>query len=95
MNSLGPRDEDGFVSGGRYLLTASIEFERMFSERWGMAVFADAGNALQELTDPIEYSAGAGLRWRSPIGMVRLDVAKPLSEQDASPRLHISVGAEL
>ncbi len=95
LNTLGPRDEDGLVTGGRYLFTSSLEYEHMLNERWGIAVFADAGNALQDFGEDLEYSAGVGLRWRSPVGMIRLDVAQPLSVPDPSPRLHISVGAEL
>ncbi len=95
LNTLGPVDENGLVIGGRYLVTGSLEFEQMLSERWGIAVFADGGNALQDLGDPLEYSAGAGLRWRSPVGMFRLDVARPLSEPGAGLRLHVGIGAEL
>lgn len=95
LNTLGPRDENGEIFGGRYLLSASIEFEQLLTERWGFAVFVDGGNAMQELSESLEVSAGIGLRWLSPVGMLRLDVAKPLSASAESPRLHLSVGAEL
>jgi translocation and assembly module TamA len=35
------------------------------------------------------------VRWRSPIGPVRLDLAVPISESDSSFRLHISIGPDL
>lgn len=95
LNTLGPRDENGLVLGGRYLLAGSLEFEHLFTQRWGFAVFADAGNALQELDESLEYSAGLGLRWLSPVGMLRLDIAKPLSDDNQGLRLHLSLGAEL
>ncbi|NNF52707.1 MAG: outer membrane protein assembly factor [Gammaproteobacteria bacterium] len=95
LNTLGPVDENGDVVGGRFLLSGSIEYEKLITERWGMAAFVDAGNALNELDESLEISAGLGLRWLSPIGMVRLDVARPLNASGESPRLHLTVGAEL
>ncbi len=92
--SLGPRNEDGDVTGGRYLTTASVELERLIAGNWGAAVFADAGNVSAERRMSLENSAGVGLRWRSPVGMLRVDVAQPLSTDDG-PRLHLSLGVNL
>ncbi len=95
LNSLGPTDDDGGVIGGRYLFSGSLEFEQLLTERWGYAIFVDAGNAFQDFDAGLEYSAGLGLRWLSPVGMFRLDIAKPLNKSGESPRLHLSVGGEL
>lgn len=95
LNTLGPKDDTGAVIGGRYLLTSSIEFEQLLTEHWGFAVFVDGGNALQDWSESLEFSAGAGLRWLSPVGMLRLDVARPLNAADEGPRLSFSVGADL
>lgn len=92
--SLGPRNEDGDVTGGRYLTTASVELERLIAGNWGAAVFADAGNVSAERRMSLEHAAGVGLRWRSPVGMLRVDVAQPLSTDDG-PRLHLSLGVDL
>lgn len=92
--SLGPRNDDGDVIGGRYLTTASIELERLIAGNWGAAVFADAGNVSADRRMSLEHAAGVGLRWRSPVGMLRVDVAQPLSTDDG-PRLHLSLGVDL
>lgn len=88
--ALGPQ-LDGEVRGGRYLVTGSLELERIVWRNWGAAVFTDAGNAFDETgeADP-ELTAGLGLRWFSPVGAVRADVAVPVGGGD--PRLHLTVG---
>lgn len=92
--SLGPRNEDGDVTGGRYLTTGSIELEHLIAGNWGAAVFADAGNVSEERRMSLEHAAGVGVRWRTPVGMMRLDVAQPISTDDG-PRLHLSLGVDL
>jgi translocation and assembly module TamA len=92
---LGPSDAGGQPLGGRHLAVASVEFERMLRGDWGAAVFYDIGNALNRVEDRLNHGAGAGLRWRSPVGMVRLDVASAVSEPGRPLRLHVVVGPEL
>jgi len=91
---LGPTNDNGDVVGGKHLLTGSIEFERFFGEKWGMAVFLDAGNAIDNLNDDLEQGAGFGFRWKSPVGPVRIDLANAIST-DQSWRLHVSIGPDL
>jgi translocation and assembly module TamA len=93
--ALGPLDENDDVEGGRYLFVGSVEYEHMFYGDWGAAVFSDFGNAFNEWSDPFAYSVGAGLRWRSPIGMVRVDIASGISDDDNPIRLHIVIGPDL
>lgn len=93
FRSLGERDPSGRVLGGRRLLTASAEWERMFAERVGAALFADAGNAFESRFRPAR-AAGLGLRYRSPLGPLRLDLARALDEPKGW-RLHVRLGPEL
>lgn len=93
--SLGPKNSEGDVVGGRYLAVGSVELEHMFLKDWGAAVFSDFGNAFNSFSDPIEYSVGVGVRWRSPIGLIRVDLAKGLSEKDEPIGLHIVIGPDL
>jgi translocation and assembly module TamA len=58
------------------------------------AVFVDAGNAFDNFGDPLEYSAGIGLRYRLPFLSVGLDVAQSISDTSRSPRLHINFTPE-
>jgi translocation and assembly module TamA len=91
--SLGPV-VDGSVGGGTALLTLSAEVARpivsSMPSLWG-AVFVDAGNAANgfDELDPV-LGAGVGLRWRSPVGPLRLDWAWGREVSDW--RLHFSVG---
>ena len=94
--SLGPVDADGTVVGGRMLAVGSIEYEHPIRDRWSGAVFTDAGNAFDTgyRNEGFKVGAGLGVRWQSPIGAVRLDVARPL---DATQRfrLHLRLGPDL
>jgi len=93
--SLGPVDANGNVIGGQHLMVGSIEFEHSFSNKWGMAVFYDGGNALEKFSDDLERGSGLGLRWKSPVGMVRIDLASAISQDGQPWRLHINIGPDL
>jgi translocation and assembly module TamA len=94
FRDVGPRNEDGDVIGGKRLLSGSIELEQLFYGNYGAAVFVDAGDAFDDSPD-IKLGAGVGLRWRSPIGIVRFDVAHPFDDPDDNYRIHLTIGAEL
>lgn len=91
--TLGPI-KDGEVTSGRSLLTGSLEIARpIWSDRPALwwAAFIDAGNAADRFSDlnPV-LGYGVGLRWRSPVGPLRFDLAYGQEEQQV--RLHVSVG---
>ena len=95
--SLGPTDPAGSVIGGQNLLVGSIEFDQQFAEEWSVAAFIDSGNAYDRLSDfNPATSVGAGIRWYSPLGPIRFDIAFPL-EDDAPDeyRFHIYLGPDL
>ena len=92
---IGPRDDEGRVIGGKHLLAASVEFEHMFTDAWGAAVFVDAGDAFSSSEFEARLAAGVGLRWRSPVGPVRVDVGVGLDDPDRAVRLHLTIGPEL
>ena len=92
--SLGPTQEDGSAVGGRLLATGSLELARPFSAQlpaWWGAVFLDGGNASTSWRslDPV-YGYGVGVRWRSPVGPLRIDLA--YGDAVRRLRLHLSVG---
>ncbi|MFP4080086.1 MAG: autotransporter assembly complex protein TamA [Ectothiorhodospira sp.] len=92
---LGPKDDRGEVIGGRHLITGSVEVDYPVAGPWGVAAFVDGGNTFNSLEDYTpRYGAGLGLRWRSPIGPIRVDLAHPLDGDDAV-RLHLSMGRDL
>lgn len=92
--SLGPSNAAGTAVGGRVTAVGSVELARPILARmpalWG-ATFIDAGNAAPDWPS---YKAalgyGVGLRWRSPVGALRLDLA--YGQQVRKVRLHFSVG---
>lgn len=94
-NSLGPRNAVGQVIGGEQLLVGSAEFEHSFTDKWSGALFYDTGNAINNWQESLKVGAGFGVRWRSPIGPIRFDLAWALSEPGRPTRLHISVGPDL
>jgi len=92
---LGPKNDEGDVIGGRHKLTGGIEYDYLFAPSWAWAVFVDAGNAYDTLDDfETLYGYGAGIRWRSPIGPIRLDIARPSDKREAF-RIHVSMGPDL
>lgn len=93
--SLGPIDNTGKVVGGKHLMIGSLEFEHSLNDKWGAAIFYDAGNAFDYIDDKLEHGAGFGIRWKSPIGPVRFDFASAVSLPDKPWRLHINIGPDL
>jgi translocation and assembly module TamA len=89
FESLGVKRGDAVV-GGRFMLIGSVELTHWMSESWGVAVFADAGNAWDSDHYDPALGSGVGARFRTPIGPVRVDVA--YGEEVNSWRLHFSVG---
>lgn len=93
--SLSPRDENGVAIGGRYLATGSVEYDYTFYPRWRVALFSDAGNAFDSLSESVKTGAGIGVRWVSPVGPIRLDLAWAVSDPDQGFRVHFSMGPNL
>ena len=92
--SLSPRDANRNRVGARYLLAKSLEYQYQFADRWRVATFVDRGNAVDSLTDAMKAGVGAGIRWVSPIGPLRLDFAHALHDERGW-RIHFSMGPEL
>ncbi len=91
--SLGPKDSSGNVIGGKNLLVASVELEYALTRTWGLAAFYDAGNAYNNLPD-LQWAQGAGLgiRYYTPAGPIRLDIARQINVLHPGFQYHISVG---
>ena len=74
---LGPHDNHGHPIGGEFFTVFNIEYTfPIYGELQG-AVFTDAGNLLPTSEEPglndMRYALGAGLRYKLPIGPIRLD----------------------
>jgi translocation and assembly module TamA len=94
---LGPNDpETNIAVGGRYLAVGSLELERRIKGDWSGALFTDFGNAFDpDFEKEVEVGAGVGVRWRSPIGQIRMDVAFALTKEGSPARLHVVIGPDL
>ncbi len=90
FQSLGVKEADAIV-GGRVLLTGSTEVVQWLTSSWGAALFVDFGNAANSWKDyePV-LGYGLGARWRSPIGLVGVDIAH--GQETGEYRLHFNLG---
>ena len=92
-HSLGPKDSDGEVIGGKHLLVASAELEKQFTENWGAAIFYDVGNAFDNFAAyELEQGAGIGIRRYTKIGAIRIDLARQIGTDGNHYRVHLNVG---
>lgn len=92
---LSPENSDGDKIGGRYMVAGTAEYQYSVAPKWRVATFIDQGNAFNSLDLPsLKTGVGVGLRWVSPVGPIRVDIARGLDEGGGF-RLHFSMGPEL
>lgn len=97
FQSIGPETTSGQPAGGDGLLETALELRQRFGANWGLAGFLDAGaisaNGLPG-ADGLSIGFGLGLRYYTPIGPVRVDVATPLTQCEgiAPVQLYIGIG---
>ncbi|HAT88121.1 MAG TPA: outer membrane protein assembly factor [Rhizobiales bacterium] len=92
----GPRGTDGKPSGGRSFTTASLEARVKMTDTIGLAAFVDTGGAFDG-TKPGKNGqwftgVGAGVRYLTPIGPLRADVAIPLKKIKGEPQYGVYLG---
>ncbi|SDA52842.1 autotransporter secretion outer membrane protein TamA [Pseudomonas sp. NFACC15-1] len=93
--SLSPENSEGDRIGGRYMVAGSLEYQYSIAEKWRVATFIDQGNAFNSLELPsLKTGVGVGVRWVSPVGPIRLDLAHAMDDEGGI-RLHFSMGPEL
>ncbi|HVZ12825.1 MAG TPA: autotransporter assembly complex family protein [Bauldia sp.] len=93
--SLGPTDGSGNVIGGRSAFTVSGEIRYRVNDQFGLVGFVDAGNAFASILpsfDGLRVGAGVGIRYLTPIGPIRLDLAMPLTRRPGDPSFELYVG---
>lgn len=95
--TLSPLDAHDEHVGGRNLVVGSLEYQYPLLKKWRLAAFVDHGNAIDSLSDPLRTGVGLGVRWVSPVGPLRFDIAQGLSDSygDGGWRVHFSMGPEL
>jgi translocation and assembly module TamA len=92
---IGSRNEAGDVIGGDNLLEATLEMERYWRKGFGGALFVDAGDAWLGEDFRLHVGVGAGVRWKSPVGVLRLDLAYPIKSIDSNSwQIHFNIGPD-
>ncbi len=95
--SISPRDENGDLTGATKLFTGSVEYQFKVTGKWWAAAFMDFGDAVDHWQDfKVKKGAGLGVRWESPLGPIKLDIARPVgSGAPNSWQFYIGLGPEL
>lgn len=97
-HEIGPRletDNGFYYTGASNVIVGSVEYERYFKGPWGAAVFVDSGSAFDGTSPAMHTGVGIGLRWRSPVGPVRIDIARGLDDPDSPFTIGLNIGADL
>ena len=93
--SIGPRDAQGRPTGGASLLETSLEWRQRVWGDIGAVAFVDAGavgtGSIPD-TSNLRVGAGLGLRYYTPIGPIRADVALPVVREPRSSGYGLYVG---
>lgn len=97
FQAIGPFDANDVPLGGRSLSEASIEGRARITNTIGIVGFLDAGNVSNTeypTLDNFQLGAGIGVRYMTPAGPLRLDIATPLnpSDRDEAVQVYISIG---
>lgn len=96
LRSLGITQSDGQVVAGRYLAIGSVEWQKPITVKgrltdWEGALFIDAGSVADKPTDlDAKVGVGAGVRWKTPVGPLQIDLAYGVALKKL--RLHLNVG---
>ena len=89
-------DGESFTVGGKGLLEASGEVRYRFADNWGAVVFVDTGvvTADSTLSGERDFKTGTGLgvRYYTPIGVLRGDLATPLQPEPGDSRIALYIG---
>lgn len=94
---ISPRDEDGKLTGASKLATGSLEYQYNVTGKWWGAVFIDSGEAVNDIKQSnFKTGAGFGVRWASPVGPIKLDIARPIGDsEEHGLQFYIGLGPEL
>jgi translocation and assembly module TamA len=82
----------GSVLPTKYLATATAEYQHWFTHDWGAAVFYDIGTATDTWSERVLYpGVGVGVRWRSPVGPINVDLAYGTRNRTVRPYLTLGI----
>jgi translocation and assembly module TamA len=92
-----PRDSDNKLTGASKMATGSLEYQYNLSGKWWGAVFVDGGEVVKDFNSKdFKTGAGFGIRWASPVGPIKLDIAKAIGDENQhGVQFYIGLGPEL
>ncbi|RDT55483.1 autotransporter assembly complex protein TamA [Escherichia coli] len=95
--SIAPKDDDGKLIGASKMATGSLEYQYNVTGKWWGAVFVDSGEAVSDIRrSDFKTGTGVGVRWQSPVGPIKLDLAVPVGDKDEHGlQFYIGLGPEL
>jgi translocation and assembly module TamA len=85
----------GNPSGGTAITAGGLEFRQRFYTNWGAVAFVDAGQvsaSLKPLPSDVRVGAGAGMRYYTPIGPIRFDIAVPVGRREGEDSFEVYIG---
>ncbi len=95
-NTIGIRNEQGVTIGGNSMMEGSLELRYPIYNSFRGVVFADVGNTWEQSGfhsfQDLRYSVGLGLRYSTPIGPIRIDMATPVINDPFSFHFYITIG---
>ncbi|HVS51255.1 MAG TPA: BamA/TamA family outer membrane protein [Opitutaceae bacterium] len=84
-----PRGADGKFVGAKSYMSGSVELEQALAPKWSFVIFGDAvGTATQLRHYPFDetlFAAGAGVRFQTLIGPLRLEYGRNLKRRLGDP----------
>ena len=95
FQSVGPLFPNGDPIGGTAVDAATVEFRQRWGSKFGVVAFVDAGQVSDEgvpFTGTLRVGAGTGLRYYTPIGVVRADFAVPLNRAPDGDSVGVYIG---
>jgi translocation and assembly module TamA len=93
--SVGPQFPDGNPKGGTTIAVGSIEYRQRIGTSFGMAAFVDGGqvsDTLNVTSGSLRFGGGGGIRYYTPIGPIRVDIAAPLGRKAGDDAFEIYIG---
>jgi len=96
-DTLGPKGEDDEPTGGNVYVQANSELRISLGRGFGLAAFVDSGNVWKTIEDvkpEMRFTTGLGLRYKTPVGPVRVDYGFKLGrkEGESAGEIHFSLG---
>ncbi len=92
QDTLGPRGSENNPTGGNAFIETNVELRTSLGKGIGLVTFLDSGNVWQRTSDidwSLKHAVGAGVRYDTPVGPLRLDYGYKLKKEEGLSRSEI------